>query len=343
MRPFRRSPASASSCPTGDAGVARLRQELIARRLHAEVTQAELAARMGTTQSAVARLEAGTASAQVGTLDRWADALGLRLRIEISDPPAPLGNSIGPLIGVRYPYPEPVHLDPRAALARGLPPAAAVIGPPGSGKTALLRSLAAQLYAAGTALVTVTDPREGLLSAAALDALTPPAGTPRPRAVHLTPGLSRDQAERLPGRPSRALEELTALHGALAAAVVTLPDTGGVVLIEETSLLTADGGAALLRLLRLARSRRVGLVLGNQRPDQLADPRAFVSQFLLLGADDPASAAASLELCGAPAPPQAVRELRELNRTSGGPRLALLSDLDGRRGLIIPGWCSLPA
>jgi uncharacterized protein len=54
---------------------------LLATRLAAGLTQAELAARIGTTQSAVARWESGSVSPTVETLSRLADVLGLRFEI----------------------------------------------------------------------------------------------------------------------------------------------------------------------------------------------------------------------------------------------------------------------
>jgi ribosome-binding protein aMBF1 (putative translation factor) len=50
------------------------------------VTQAELATRIGSTQPAVARLEAGGVSPSVDTLQRIADALGLELVVELRTP-----------------------------------------------------------------------------------------------------------------------------------------------------------------------------------------------------------------------------------------------------------------
>ena len=43
------------------------------------LSQTEVAARMGTSQSAVARLEAGDADVRLSTLERYAAALGQRL------------------------------------------------------------------------------------------------------------------------------------------------------------------------------------------------------------------------------------------------------------------------
>jgi predicted nucleotidyltransferase/DNA-binding XRE family transcriptional regulator len=58
-----------------------LRQALIAARLAAGLTQGELAARIGTTQSAIARLESGAVTPTVETLGRLAEALELRFEI----------------------------------------------------------------------------------------------------------------------------------------------------------------------------------------------------------------------------------------------------------------------
>jgi transcriptional regulator with XRE-family HTH domain len=51
-----------------------LARELIAARVRAGLTQAELAERMGTTQSAIARLESGARLPSVKTLLRFAKA-----------------------------------------------------------------------------------------------------------------------------------------------------------------------------------------------------------------------------------------------------------------------------
>lgn len=56
---------------------------LIAARTHAHLTQAELAERMGTAQSTIARLESGAAKPTLSTLRRLADATGMRLKISL--------------------------------------------------------------------------------------------------------------------------------------------------------------------------------------------------------------------------------------------------------------------
>lgn len=59
--------------------------EILKARAEAGLTQAELAARIGTTQSAVARLETalGKHSPSIGTLKRYASALGYRLQVRL--------------------------------------------------------------------------------------------------------------------------------------------------------------------------------------------------------------------------------------------------------------------
>jgi transcriptional regulator with XRE-family HTH domain len=53
--------------------------KLTARRTAMGLSQTEVAARMGTSQSAVARLESGDADVRLSTLDRYVAALGERL------------------------------------------------------------------------------------------------------------------------------------------------------------------------------------------------------------------------------------------------------------------------
>ncbi len=52
---------------------------LVDRRLSVGLSQTEVAARMGTSQSAVARLEAGEADIRLSTLERYAAAVGMEL------------------------------------------------------------------------------------------------------------------------------------------------------------------------------------------------------------------------------------------------------------------------
>jgi predicted transcriptional regulator len=58
-------------------------RELIAARARAGITQAELAQRMGTTQSAIARLESGRRTPSIDTVQRYARALGARAVVRI--------------------------------------------------------------------------------------------------------------------------------------------------------------------------------------------------------------------------------------------------------------------
>ncbi|RYG94213.1 MAG: XRE family transcriptional regulator [Alphaproteobacteria bacterium] len=60
-----------------------LAQQVIEARARAGLTQAELAERMGTSQSAVARLESGKSRPSVATLEKLALATGSRLRIAL--------------------------------------------------------------------------------------------------------------------------------------------------------------------------------------------------------------------------------------------------------------------
>ncbi len=56
-------------------------EALVRARAAANLTQAELARRIGTTQSAIARLEGGKVSPSFATLRRYAQATGTRLTI----------------------------------------------------------------------------------------------------------------------------------------------------------------------------------------------------------------------------------------------------------------------
>jgi predicted transcriptional regulator len=73
------SPRRSTNFPglQGRAGRRReLIDELVRARRESELSQTELAARMGTSQSAVARLESGELDARLSTLERYAAALG---------------------------------------------------------------------------------------------------------------------------------------------------------------------------------------------------------------------------------------------------------------------------
>jgi predicted XRE-type DNA-binding protein len=60
--------------------------ELTAERQAARLSQTEVAARMGTSQSAVARLESGEADARASTLERYAAAVGRQISWELRSP-----------------------------------------------------------------------------------------------------------------------------------------------------------------------------------------------------------------------------------------------------------------
>ncbi len=58
-------------------------EAMLGARIAAGLTQAEVAARAGTTQSAIARLEGGAVSPTVETLRKYAKAVGKRLKVEM--------------------------------------------------------------------------------------------------------------------------------------------------------------------------------------------------------------------------------------------------------------------
>jgi ribosome-binding protein aMBF1 (putative translation factor) len=64
----------------------RLVRELAEQRQAAGLSQTEVAARMGTSQSAVARLESGTADVRASTLERYAAAVGGQITWRLSRP-----------------------------------------------------------------------------------------------------------------------------------------------------------------------------------------------------------------------------------------------------------------
>ena len=58
-------------------------ETLVRARLAANLSQAQLAKKIGTTQSAIARLEGGGVSPSISTLKRYAEATGSRLQIDL--------------------------------------------------------------------------------------------------------------------------------------------------------------------------------------------------------------------------------------------------------------------
>lgn len=58
-------------------------RELIAARSRAGMTQSEVAERMGTTQSAIARLEGGTCALSMRRVQRYAQVVGTRAVIRL--------------------------------------------------------------------------------------------------------------------------------------------------------------------------------------------------------------------------------------------------------------------
>jgi predicted transcriptional regulator len=62
-----------------------LSDDLVARRLEVGLSQTEVAARMGTSQSAVARLEAGSADVRFSTVERYAAAVGFEINWQLEE------------------------------------------------------------------------------------------------------------------------------------------------------------------------------------------------------------------------------------------------------------------
>lgn len=58
-------------------------RELISARTRAGLTQADVAERMGTTQSTVARLEGGKATPSLRSVQRYAQAIGCRAVVRL--------------------------------------------------------------------------------------------------------------------------------------------------------------------------------------------------------------------------------------------------------------------
>lgn len=60
-----------------------LARELIKARTKAKMTQAQVARRMGTTQSVVARIESGQNAPNLKTLEKYARAVGRRIEVKL--------------------------------------------------------------------------------------------------------------------------------------------------------------------------------------------------------------------------------------------------------------------
>jgi hypothetical protein len=102
----------------------RLISALTTQRQAAGLSQTQVAARMGTSQSAVARLEAGGADVRASTLERYAAAIGSQISWRLADA-APVQQlpSAGPEPGPGRPSP-PGHLG-----SPGLRPASGPLAP----------------------------------------------------------------------------------------------------------------------------------------------------------------------------------------------------------------------
>jgi ribosome-binding protein aMBF1 (putative translation factor) len=84
---LRRSAVAQAARMAGERG--RLVRELAEQRQAAGLSQTEVAARMGTSQSAVARLESGTADVRASTLERYAAAVGSEITWKLNRPGEP--------------------------------------------------------------------------------------------------------------------------------------------------------------------------------------------------------------------------------------------------------------
>ncbi|VCU71918.1 Antitoxin HigA [Pigmentiphaga humi] len=71
-----------------------LARELIAARVRAGLTQDEVAERMQTTQSTIARLESGRSMPSMRTLARFAEATGARVAVRLESPQVKRGKRL---------------------------------------------------------------------------------------------------------------------------------------------------------------------------------------------------------------------------------------------------------
>ncbi|MCW2572089.1 MAG: family transcriptional regulator [Frankiales bacterium] len=77
--------AAAEAAYRDEARIAAFRELVHRLRTDADLTQAELAARMGTTQSAIARMEGGGARPTLETLEKLAGAVGADLVVGVGE------------------------------------------------------------------------------------------------------------------------------------------------------------------------------------------------------------------------------------------------------------------
>lgn len=77
-----KSPAFAAAYAEADDEYS-LIESLIEARAKAKLSQTELAEKLGTTQSAIARLEGGGVTPTLKTLRRYAEATGMTLKVEL--------------------------------------------------------------------------------------------------------------------------------------------------------------------------------------------------------------------------------------------------------------------
>lgn len=76
---------AADSAYQDEARISDFRQLVFRLRTEASLTQAELAARMGTTQSAIARMEGGGVRPTLETLEKLAGAIGQELVVGVGE------------------------------------------------------------------------------------------------------------------------------------------------------------------------------------------------------------------------------------------------------------------
>ncbi len=105
----------------------RLVGQLTAQRQAARLSQTQVAARMGTSQSAVARLEAGEADVRASTLERYAAAIGSQISWQLDTPLLEQPRPGGPWRGPEF---DP-GLDPGLDPGPGQPPRPGYFGSPG--------------------------------------------------------------------------------------------------------------------------------------------------------------------------------------------------------------------